>query len=339
MAVVVSGSGLTIEDIEAVARRGETVELHPDARERIVRCRAFLESRIDAREIQWELDGLLAEYRRVTKTRDSALANRQVAEAQLAKLEMDRIELRTQLLEHRIRHLEIKSPIDGVVVSESVDVGQFVSMGSRLALVYGTDGVEVRVPLDIREMAWFDVPARDGGVGSLAEVSASFGGTISTWPARIVRLEAQVDEASRMVHVVAEVARPYDTSAGRPALLPGTFVDVSIFGRTLEGVAEVPRFAVHESNQIWVYENGSMAIREVEIVRANRESALVGKGLEHEDLVIVTSLDAVTDGMTVRIANGETGASVPPDGGEQDAGQKAATESAIQDEGNPGGAA
>jgi hypothetical protein len=82
-----------------------------------------------------------------------------------------------------------------------------------------------------------------------------------------------------------------------------------------------------------------MAIREVEIVRANRESALVGKGLEHEDLVIVTSLDAVTDGMTVRIANGETGARVPPDGGEQDAGQKAATESAIQDGGNPGGAA
>jgi len=74
-------------------------------------------ARIDAREIQWELDGLLAEYHRATKTRDAALANDQVAEAQLAKLEMQRIELKMQLLEHRIRHLEIKSPIDGVVIS------------------------------------------------------------------------------------------------------------------------------------------------------------------------------------------------------------------------------
>ena len=119
-------------------------------------------------------------------------------------------------------------PFDGVVVSENVDVGQFVSMGSRLALVYGTDGVEVRVPLDSREMAWFDVPSRGGGRGSIAEVSASFGGSSSTWPAKIIRMEAQVDEMSRMVHVVAEVERPYDTASGRPVLLPGTFVDVSI---------------------------------------------------------------------------------------------------------------
>jgi multidrug efflux pump subunit AcrA (membrane-fusion protein) len=109
-------------------------------------------ARIDAREIQWELDGLLAEYRRVTKTRDSALANRQVAEAQLAKLEMDRIELRTQLLEHRIRHLEIKSPIDGVVVSGDLAKaeGAPLTMGQSLFEIapLGEMLVEVAVPED-----------------------------------------------------------------------------------------------------------------------------------------------------------------------------------------------
>jgi RND family efflux transporter MFP subunit len=74
----------------------------------------------------------------------------------------------------------ISLPFDGVVVSESVDVGQFVGNGSRLATVYGTDVVEVRVPLESRELAWFDIPARRGGPGAAAEVSANLGGSRST---------------------------------------------------------------------------------------------------------------------------------------------------------------
>ena len=41
MAVVLGGSGLTIEALERIARRGEKVELHPGALERIRACRAL----------------------------------------------------------------------------------------------------------------------------------------------------------------------------------------------------------------------------------------------------------------------------------------------------------
>ncbi len=109
-------------------------------------------ARIDVRELQWELDGLLAEYHRATKTRDSALASGQVAEAQLAKLEMERLELRMQILEHRIRHLEIKSPIDGVVVSGDLAKaeGAPLAIGQSLFEIapLGEMLVEVAVPED-----------------------------------------------------------------------------------------------------------------------------------------------------------------------------------------------
>jgi hypothetical protein len=116
-------------------------------------------------------------------------------------------------------------------------------------------------------------------------------------------MEAQVDQMSRMVHVVIEVARPYETSADHPALLPGTFVDVRIFGRTLDEVAAVPRYAVHDSNRVWVFNDGKLEIREVEIARADRQSTLLSSGLSEGDLVIVSSLDAVTEGMTIRRAD------------------------------------
>ena len=152
------------------------------------------------------------------------------AEAELAAANADLAAARLNL-----ERTHVSLPFDGVVVSESVDVGQFVGSANRLARVYGTDFVDVRVPLESRELAWFDIPSRGGGVGSRAQVSLSFGGTRSTWEGRVTRMEAQVDQASRMVHVVIEVKDPYDTSANRPALLPGTFVDVEILGRDPRG--------------------------------------------------------------------------------------------------------
>lgn len=208
-----------------------------------------------------------------------------------------------------LERTRISLPFDGVVVSESIDVGQFVGNGSRLATVYGTDVVEVRVPLDSRELAWFDVPSSRGGRGASAEISMSFSGTRSLWKGRVTRMEAQVDQTSRMVHVVIEVPRPYDTSGNRPALLPGSFVDVRIAGRTLENVVSVPRHAIHDGNSVWVFENGSLGIREVEIMREDRQQTLISSGLEEGELVIVSTLDATTNGMTIRRADAEAGGS------------------------------
>jgi RND family efflux transporter MFP subunit len=202
-----------------------------------------------------------------------------------------------------LERTKLSLPFDGVVVSESVDVGQFVGNGSRLATVYGTDVVEVRVPLDSGEMAWFDVPSRRGGRGAAAEVSVGSGAARSVRKGRVTRMEAQVDQMSRMVHVVIEVPEPYETAAGQSALLPGTFVDVRIFGRTMEEIVAVPRYAVHDGDRVWVFADGALEIRDVEIVRADREQTLLSSGLETGDLLIVSSLDAVTEGMTIRRAD------------------------------------
>lgn len=220
-----------------------------------------------------------------------------------AELEAARADL--AVAELNLERTRISVPFDGVVVSESVDVGQFVTVGARLARVYGTDTVEVRVPLDSREMAWFSVPGRNGPAGPEAEVRAEFGGRSFSWKGRVKRMEAEVDQTSRMVHVVVEVQRPYDASRERPALLPGTFVDVTIFGRTLADAVAVPRYAVHEGNTVWVFDDGEMDIREVEVARSDREFALVTSGLSGGDLIVLTPLDAVTDGMALRLGDGD----------------------------------
>lgn len=219
------------------------------------------------------------------------------AEAELAaaRAELDAARL-------NLERTRLSVPFDGIVVSEDVGVGQYVTAGARLARVYGTDVVEVRVPLEDRELAWFEIPEEVGDVGPAADVSASFAGARHTWKGRVVRLESRVDPASRMVHVVVEVGRPFDRSDGRPPLLPGAFVDVAIGGRTLAGVVPVPRHAIHGGDTVWLVEDGRLRIRPVEIARSDRETALVSAGLESGDVLVVSPLDAATDGMKVRPA-------------------------------------
>lgn len=210
------------------------------------------------------------------------------AEARLAAARAD-----LAAAELALERTKVTLPFAGLVIDESVDVGQLVAGGQRVATIYGTAAVEVRVPLDDRELAWFDVPGN-------ASVSADFAGQRVTWEGRIERLEGQVDPRSRMVHVVVVVDDPF--REGRPPLLSGTFVDVTIAGRELADVAVIPRHALREGDQVWVVADGVLGVRDVEVVRRDRTRVYVASGLAAGELVVTSSLDAVTDGMTVRTA-------------------------------------
>ena len=65
MTIVLDGSGLTIEKLDSIARKGERVELHPDAVERIKSCRKMLEEKIQAHEIMYGVNTGIGEFSEV----------------------------------------------------------------------------------------------------------------------------------------------------------------------------------------------------------------------------------------------------------------------------------
>jgi len=76
MTLIIKGSGLTIEDVVKVARQGEKVELHPDSIEKIKKCRAMLEKKIEAHEIMYGVNTGIGEFSEVV------LSDEQVKEFQ-----------------------------------------------------------------------------------------------------------------------------------------------------------------------------------------------------------------------------------------------------------------
>jgi histidine ammonia-lyase len=65
MTYIIKGAGLTIEDVVNIARYNEKVELHPDALERMKKCRAMVEKKIEAKEIMYGVNTGIGEFSEV----------------------------------------------------------------------------------------------------------------------------------------------------------------------------------------------------------------------------------------------------------------------------------
>ena len=70
MTYIITGAGLTIEDVVKVARHHQKVELHPEAVKRINNCRAMLERKIEAHEIMYGVNTGIGEFSEVVLNDD-----------------------------------------------------------------------------------------------------------------------------------------------------------------------------------------------------------------------------------------------------------------------------
>ncbi len=70
MTLIIKGEGLKIEDVVAVARNNEKVELHSESIQRINECREMLEKKIQAGEIMYGVNTGIGEFSEVVLDKD-----------------------------------------------------------------------------------------------------------------------------------------------------------------------------------------------------------------------------------------------------------------------------
>ena len=163
-----------------------------------------------------------------------------------------------------------------------------------MASAYGINAVEIPVPIEDQELAWFEIPSQ-------AIVKADFAGGIHNWAGKVVRTDGQIDPKTRLVTVIVEVTGSFKKINGRPHLVPGMFVEVTIQGKVLEQVIPVPRSSIHKGVEVWVVQDdSSLRILEIEIARMDQDFAYVISGLNDGAMIVTSPLDTVTDGMKIR---------------------------------------
>jgi RND family efflux transporter MFP subunit len=230
-----------------------------------------------------------------------ARANLEAAKATLEQAERD------------LDRTSLRAPYRGRVRDERVDAGQFVVRGTPVASLYAVDVAEVRLPLEDRDLAFLDLSLHGASQGAAptAILRARFAGRDHVWTGRVARSEGEIDPRSRLVYVVVEVADPYgrDENAGRPPLTSGLFVEAEILGRLARDVVVLPRAALRGREDLLVVDaDDRLRWRRVEVLRAERDSAIVASGLAEGERVCLSPLDTPVEGMEVRTVAKEEGA-------------------------------
>jgi len=250
------------------------------------------------RQRQIEFDGaekLLSQGYRAESEHASAAAALASAQAELVRANRN------------LERTAIRLPYAGLVRSKEADLGQFVSPGTRLGVVFSTDFAEVRLPLTDQDLGFLTLPGaldvRETGHGEGPGVTleAVQKGVSKEWQARIVRTEGVVDESSRVTYAVAMVADPYRLQGGDDVLPMGTFVSARINGVSLENVFRVPRVVLKGADELlFVDDDEKIRIRKVNVIRSDSQSAYIQGGVRDGDRVIVTAIESPVNGMEVR---------------------------------------
>ncbi|MDA8786754.1 efflux RND transporter periplasmic adaptor subunit [Porticoccaceae bacterium] len=199
----------------------------------------------------------------------------------------------------------ISAPFQGRVRQTFVNIGQYVTPGTRIAKVYGTDVVEVRLPLADRQAVLVDLPVNfeDSQAQTYPQVTlrSLVAGVSHEWQGQVVRTDASIDVQSRMTYAVAEVKNPFKSSANdsRPPLSIGLFVEGQIDGKTVEDAFNLPRQAVYKGDQILVLnDKNEIGFQTISVLRSNPNN-VVAVGIEAGTRVVTTRIALAIAGMKV----------------------------------------
>ena len=199
----------------------------------------------------------------------------------------------------------LRAPFNSIVASRDVELGQYVNRAQNVALLFDADRIDVRVPLAIKQLGYLDVaPGFRGEFSSdkapSVELSGYYGGRLYSWEGTLLRTEASIDPNSNTVQSIIRIQQPEADSDIIP-LPVGLFVEARIQGRRLNNIITLPRSVLRNNAQVLVVDaENKMSFRDVEILRLEEERVLISAGLSPGDLICISPIQAVTDGMTVQ---------------------------------------
>ena len=226
----------------------------------------------------------------------AAMAELQSAQADLEKAEGD------------LDRTVIRAPYDGLVRQKIADVGQYVNVGSQLAMTFAIDIAEVRLPITQNDLQYLDLTKLRAGLPLEVVLQTQLGGETVSWAAVITRSEGVFDADTRVLYLVAQVADPYGLQRGAEGaqvpLMMGTFVSAQIAGRPGGDLFVVPRQSIYRGETIWLVDDDS-TIRpaRVDVVRADEDFFYISDGLMEGDRYCATAVEQPLPGMKVRVSS------------------------------------
>ncbi|ASP40112.1 hypothetical protein CHH28_16160 [Bacterioplanes sanyensis] len=226
---------------------------------------------------------------------DRALVLRepQVAKAEAA-LRKARADLQQAQLD--LQRTQIRMPFAGQIVGRDASTGKQVAAGTALFDVVRTDTfwIEVKVPRSF--LAWVDTEAA-------VTVRQPNWQAQQSRQARIVSILPQVDSSDRQSKLLLAIDQPLDEL---PHVLVNDYVDVTLAGREITDAYAVSVNQLNDDGSVWLIREQKLRRVTPDVIYRGREQVWMQGDIQPGDQLLLSRIDAITDGMAVRIASDST---------------------------------
>ena len=206
-----------------------------------------------------------------------------------------------------LERTKIVAPFSGRVLKKHVDIGQVVSNNAQLAEIFATDKVEIRLPINNKDLAFINLPevyqsGEKTNQNSLVTFNSDLIGE-QIWQGTLVRTEGAINDASQQLYVVAQIEDPYSTPvSGQNPVKIGQYVSATIKGREIPNALVIPNNAIYQGSYVYVLDKENQLLRkDISLAWQGESESLVATGLMANERLVVTPLGQVSSGTRVAV--------------------------------------
>ena len=283
-------------DAPVVAKvAGEVVNLLVEEGDRVSQGQVMAELdgerlRLEMLSAKANLDQVRSEYERYTDLAARGLVSEAMFESM--KYDLEALEATYKLARLNYDYSKIRAPIDGVVSSREIKLGQTINVSDVMFRI--TDTSEL--------LAYVQIPQAELGKFSAGQIATLTVDAMpdATFAATIARISPTIDMRNGTFRATAFI----DNSSGE--LAPGMFARFSIAYDRHADALVIPRAAlVEEDDQISVYvvADGSVSRRTIEVGIESGNLVEVVGGLAGDEEIVVTGQSSLRDGSKVLASN------------------------------------
>jgi RND family efflux transporter MFP subunit len=224
---------------------------------------------------------------------------RHVPQLKFAQSQVEAAQAALNYSSSQFEKTEIKAPINGKVIEDNINQGEYLQSLSTVSKIYGTDIVEVRLPLNDHKIDILGVNSKFNSENKIKVQVNSFHDPDTVWHGVINRVEGERDK-NQLLYVIAQFDNSSEENYENKPLLPGSFIEASISGRTIKNLRILPRALIQADKQVWtINEDNRLERKRVNILYRGKKLVYIQESLKRHERVVNASFNQLVTGLLV----------------------------------------
>ncbi|MFT5278124.1 MAG: RND family efflux transporter MFP subunit [Granulosicoccus sp.] len=197
----------------------------------------------------------------------------------------------------------VKAPISGKVIMAKINTGEYLQASQELAKIYGTETVEIRLPLNDQQISLLGLQyskQKGEALNVFPNVLIqNFQDNSITWHGKITRTEGERDK-NQLLYVIATVNNSDRNNLAIGPLLPGSFIQATITSDLQNDVHILPRESLQAENKLWTISTADrLSRRSVDVIYRGKDKIYITSGIKLGERIVTGSFSNLVDGLLV----------------------------------------